>query len=133
MSQENVEVVRGILEAAARDDWNAAMSAADPSVEWVEMPSLGPDASTYTGIQELRGAINSWIGTWSEYDVEVVRYAATGDDVVVLFRERGQGGVSGAAVERQLGEVWTLRDGKVVRVRLYGRWNEALEAAGLRE
>jgi ketosteroid isomerase-like protein len=133
MSQENVEIVRGIVEAAARDDWNAAMAAADPSVEWVEMPSLGPDASTYTGIEELRGAINSWIGTWSEYDVEVVRYADAGDDVVVLFRERGQGGVSGAAVERQLGEVWTLRDGKVVRVRLYGRWNEALEAAGLRE
>jgi ketosteroid isomerase-like protein len=71
--------------------------------------------------------------TWGEYDVEVVRYADASDDVVVLFRERGHGGVSGAAVERQLGEVWTLRDGKVVRVRLYGRWDEALEAAGLRE
>ena len=133
MSQENVEVVRGILEAAARDDWNAAMAAADPNVEWVEMPSLGPDASAYTGIEELRGAIDSWIRMWGEYDVEVVRYADRGDDVVVLFRERGEGGVSGAAVERQLGEVWSPRDGKVVRVRLYGRWNEALEAAGLSE
>jgi ketosteroid isomerase-like protein len=133
MSQENVEIVRSGLEAAARNDWNAAMASVDPNVEWVEMPSLGPDASSYTGVEELRKAINSWIGMWSEYDVEVVRYADADDDVVVLFRERGHGGVSGAAVERELGEVFTLRDGKVVRVRLYGSWREALEAAGLRE
>ena len=133
MSQENVEVVRGIVEAAARDEWNAAMAAADPSVEWVEMPSLGPDASTYTGIEELRGAINSWIGTWSEYDVEVVRYADAGDDVVVLFRERGQGGVSGAAVERKLGEVFTLRDDKVVASACMGAGTKPSKPAGLRE
>jgi ketosteroid isomerase-like protein len=133
VSSENVEIVRGGVEAAARNDWNAAMACVDPSVEWVEMPSLGPDAATYTGIEELREAINSWIGMWSEYDVEVARYVDAGDDVVVLFRERGHGGVSGAAVERELGEVFTLRNGKVVRVRLYGRWDEALEAAGLKE
>jgi uncharacterized protein len=133
MSQQNVEIVRSGLEAAARNDWNAAMASVDPNVEWVEMPSLGPDASSYTGVEELRKAINSWIGMWSEYDVEVVRYADADDDVVVLFRERGHGGVSGAAVERELGEVFTLRDGKVVRVRLYGSWREALEAAGLKE
>jgi uncharacterized protein len=133
MSQENVEIVRSGLEAAARNDWNAAMASVDPNVEWVEMPSLGPDASTYTGVEEVRKAVNSWIAMWSEYDVEVARYADADDDVVVLFRERGHGGVSGAAVERELGEVFTLRDGKVVRVRLYGGWDEALEAAGLSE
>jgi ketosteroid isomerase-like protein len=133
MSRENVEMVREAVDAALRNDWAAASAAFDPSVAWVEMPSLGPDASSYTGIEELRGAIQSWIGMWSQYDVEVVRYADAGDDVVVLFRERGHGGVSGAAVERELGEVFTLRDGKVVRVRLYGSWTEALEAAGLSE
>jgi ketosteroid isomerase-like protein len=133
MSQENVEVVRHGLEAAARNDWNEVMASVDPSIEWVEMPSLGPDASTYTGMEELREAISSWMGMWSQYHAEVVRYADTGDDVVVLFRERGHGGVSGAAVERELGEVFTLRDGKVMRVRLYGSWVEALEAAGLSE
>jgi ketosteroid isomerase-like protein len=132
MSQENVEVVRRGLEAAARNDWNEVMASVDPSIEWVEMPSRGPDA-TYTGMGELREAISSWMGMWSQYDAEVVRYADAGDDVVVLFRERGHGGVSGAAVERELGEVFTLRDGKVMRVRLYGSWADALEAVGVRE
>jgi ketosteroid isomerase-like protein len=131
MSQENVEIVRSALEAGSRNDWNAVTAFVDPNVEWVEMPSLGPDASSYTGIEELRQAMNSWMGMWSDYDVEVARYADAGDNVVVLFRERGHGGVSGAAVERELGEVFTLQGGKVMRVRLYGRWDEALEAAGL--
>jgi hypothetical protein len=43
MSQENVEIVRSSVEAAARNDWDAAMASVDPNVAWVEMPSLGPD------------------------------------------------------------------------------------------
>src|SRR3954469_10763784 len=103
MSQENVEIVRSGLEAAARNDGDAAMASVDPNVAWEEMPSLGSDASSYTGIEELREAVNSWIAMWSDYEAEFAR------------------------------AVFTLREGKVVRVRLYGSWAEALEAAGLRE
>jgi ketosteroid isomerase-like protein len=133
MSQENVTIVREAFEAAVRNDWSTASAAFDPNVEWVETPSLGPDASTYTGIDELRAAIESWTGMWSEYGADVARYADGGDDVVILIRERGHGGLSGAAVDRELGEVCTVREGKVVRVRLYGNWADALEAAGLSE
>jgi ketosteroid isomerase-like protein len=142
MSQENVEIVRRSVDAFARGagqtgttagDWDRALAEYSPDVEWVEMPSLGPDAATYRGHEELRAAAESWIGMWSEYDVEVVRYADAGADVVLLARERGSGGASGATVERELGEVFTVLDGTIVRVRLYGSWDEALEAAGLRE
>ncbi len=133
MVLENVEIVRRSSEAFAKNDWNAAAAAVDPHVEWIEMPSLGPDASSYSGFEELRQAVESWIEKWSEYDVVISRYADAGDDVVVLSRERGRGAVSGVAVERELGQVFTLRDGKIVRVRLYGSWGEALEAAGLSE
>jgi ketosteroid isomerase-like protein len=133
MSQENVEIVRRGAEAFARNDWDGALAAFDPGVEWVEMPSLGPDASNYTGIEQLREAVESWIQMWSEYEYEVCRCADADDEVVVLAQERGSGGASGATVERELGQVFTLVRGKVVRVRLYGSWAEALEAAGLRE
>jgi ketosteroid isomerase-like protein len=53
MSQENIEIVRRSVEAFARNDWDDAVSNFDPDVEWVEMPSLGPDASTYRGTEEL--------------------------------------------------------------------------------
>ena len=133
MSRENVEVVRRSAEAFARDDWETISALVDAEVIWEETPSLGPDASTYRGMEELRVAVGSWMEKWSEYDFEIRRYADSGDDVVVLAREHGQGGVSGVTVERELGEVATVRDGKITRVRLYGSWTEALEAAGLSE
>jgi ketosteroid isomerase-like protein len=133
MSKENVEIIRRGREAFVRKDWETAFADCAPDVEWVEMPSLGPDASTYTGTEELRQAVESWTQKWSEYEAEVFRYAEAGDEVVVLSRERGRGTLSGAEVERELGQVFTLRDGKTVRVRLYGSWSEALEAAGLSE
>lgn len=40
---------------------------------------------------------------------------------------------SGAPAELRFGQVWTFRDGKVIRVDFYYEPNEALEAAGLSE
>ena len=133
MSQENVQVVRRSLEAFGRNDWEAALAECDPGIEWIEMPSLGPDASTYRGTAEVRVALESWIAMWSEYDLEVCRYADVADEVVLLVRERGSGDTSGAGAEREVGDVFTVRGGKIIRARLYGSWSEALEAAGLSE
>ena len=87
----HIDIVRRSLEGAVSNNWSAAMACLDPGVVWEEMPSLGPDASTYNGIDELRQAIDSWIGMWSEYDAEIVRYADAGEDIVALLRERGHG------------------------------------------
>jgi ketosteroid isomerase-like protein len=133
MSQENVEIVRRSADAFSRGDWDGALANYHPDIEWMEMPSLGPDASTYTGRKQLREAVESWIQMWGRYDTEVCRYLDAGDDVVALVRELGRGATSGAAVEREIGELFTVREGRVDRVRLYGSWSEALEAAGLSE
>src|SRR4051794_21146563 len=50
MSQENVEMLRQAFEAFIRGDWDARFESFSPEVEWEEMPSLGPDASSYRGI-----------------------------------------------------------------------------------
>jgi ketosteroid isomerase-like protein len=82
MSQENVEVVRALFDAAARRDSATVLALYDPEVEW--------------------------------------------------DNTRGRG--SGVAVDLEhSGTVWTLRQGKIVRVRLFTTRAEALEAVGLRE
>ena len=133
MSAENVEIVRRAYEAASRGDWDAAFESFDAEVEWEETPSLGPDASAYRGIEQVQTAIQSWVGMWNDYEIQVHDYVDTGDQVLLLARESGHGRTSGVSVERELGEVFTLRDRTVMRVCLYGSWREALEAAGLRE
>lgn len=74
--------------------------------------------------------MSSWLDVWVDYDFEVREYIDAGDDVVVLANERGRSR-TGVSVERELGQIHTLRDRKLVRTRLYGSWAEAREAAGL--
>jgi uncharacterized protein len=133
MSQENVELARRSVEAFAAGDWKTTLEFVDAEVEWIETPGLGPDAGVYRGIEEVRDAVESWTGMWTDYAFEVRDYLDAGDQVVVLVQERGRGRSTGVSVERELGQVLTVRGGKVGRVRLYGSWAEALEAAGLGE
>ena len=56
-----------------------------------------------------------------------------GDRVFVTAHFRGRGKASGAEVEGCRFEVYTLRDGKVLRFDEYADRPEALEAAGLSE
>lgn len=133
MSEANVEIVRRGIEALNRGDLDAFCEGLGPEIEWEEMPSLGPDAAAYRGVTSVRGALESWLGMWTDYEAEAVRCADAGDDVVILFTERGRGRDSGVAVNREMGIVHTFRSGKVIHSRLFGNWSEALEAVGLSE
>jgi ketosteroid isomerase-like protein len=82
--------------------------------------------------------LRDWIADFSEafesFALEPREYIDAGDGKVVVVAHltaRGKG--SGAPVERLDGMVWTVRDGKTVRLDYYGSRAEALEAVGLAE
>jgi ketosteroid isomerase-like protein len=59
---------------------------------------------------------------------------AGGDQVLVFSREGGRGKGNGAEVQTNpTARLWTLRDGKAIRMESYWDRAEALEAAGLSE
>jgi ketosteroid isomerase-like protein len=133
MSEENLDAVRRGIEAYIAGDSEAWVAELDPEITWEETPGLGPDPAIYRGVDQVRAAVSSWLDMWVDYDFEVRRYIdAGGDDVVVLANERGRSR-TGVSVERELGQIHTLRDRKLVRTRLYGSWAEARKAAGLSE
>ena len=125
-----MEIVRRGIEALNRGDLDSFCQGLGPEIKWEEMPSLGPDAAAYTGVTSVRGALESWLGMWTDYEAVAHRCVDAGDNVVILFTERGRGRESGVAVEREMGIVHTFRSGKVIHSRLFGNWNEALKAAG---
>ena len=69
MSQ-NVEIVSSAVKALGRGDFDGAFAAADPEIEWEEMPSLGPDAAVYRGVARAKEAVESWRGMWTDYESE---------------------------------------------------------------
>jgi ketosteroid isomerase-like protein len=134
MSQENVEIVRRALEAWERSDLKAAADLLDPEVEW-RMPPNIPEAGTYRGRDEVIRRLEEFLEAWDDLAVTVEELIDAGDRVVALVRYSGQGRGSGIEIGGVStdAQVWTLRDGKALRVELYGGTADALEAAGLSE
>ena len=72
---------------------------------------------------------------FDDYRMVPEEFIDAGDDQVLVFsREGGRGKGSGAPVQTNpTAHLWTLRDGKAIRMQSYWERDEALEAAGLGE
>ena len=132
MSQENVDVVRGMYGAWNRGDYEAAEQAFDAEVE-IEL-RLGTEMDrTYRGRDEFVKNLRSFWGTFSDVGSEPAHFATSGDEVLATVRHHGRGRGSGAEVRMTSWQVFTVRGGRIVRFRDFHSRDEAFEAAGLSE
>ena len=101
MSQENVEIVRGLQEAFARGDNDTPFSVYDPEIEWdmTRLPLPGEE-SVYHGHDGVRRYWRAWLEAWEFIDAPIERFVEAGDNVVTLFGPMtGRGKKSGVEVE----------------------------------
>jgi len=111
-----VEIVRRAIEAFNRGDFRLVAQLCDSDLD----RGRGHDLSRRRYVGALRG--------WD------IRYIDAGEDsVAVLTRLVGAGKRSGVPVDREVGLVYRLRDGRLWRVRSYLEVEDALEAAQLSE
>jgi ketosteroid isomerase-like protein len=131
MSQENVEIVRrGYEHFGATGDLLAEDAA--PDFVWDMSKFRGwPEQQTYEGLEGTRVFLHDWLEAWDEWELEIDAFHDAGDKVVTIVRQRGKSKASGLPVEMAFGQVWTIRDGKSVRMEMYADAGEALVAAGL--
>jgi ketosteroid isomerase-like protein len=126
--QDNVEIVRGILDRWRQNDASLESFAAD--VEWDY--TVFPDGRVVHGHEGMARFLRRWIGTWEQYELVVDDVIEAGRDrVVALTRERGRGKGSDAYVELEAGFLFSLSEGKVVRFKGFLDRAAVLEAAGL--
>jgi uncharacterized protein len=140
MSEENVEVVRRIYELVLAPGRFAEPATAevmpqlfDPEVELRQMSSVIDTAGNFHGYQGLANAAREILQTTADigYVAEDVR--AAGDQVATVALVSGTGRLSGAPFERRTGQLFTLRDGRVVRWEAFDDPADAFRAAGLSE
>ncbi|MFL5865517.1 MAG: nuclear transport factor 2 family protein [Thermoleophilaceae bacterium] len=134
MSQENVELVRRAYEAWNAGNFDAASELLSPEMEWQMPPNL-PESDTWRSKAEVQRGLEDFMESWKELRAEVQDLIDAGDRVVALVRFRGRSAVTelelqGVSVDAA---VWTVRDGKLAKVEMYGGTEAALEAVGLRE
>ena len=133
MSQENVEIVRELLEAYNRADFDAVNEKCDDDFEFTSVMSAVEETS-YKGKDTWERYWHDMHQTWDDWRLEEIRVLdGGGDRVAVLMRLVGKGRTSGVPVDRKIGIAYRMRDGKMWRARSYLDPREALEAVGLSE
>jgi ketosteroid isomerase-like protein len=130
MSEENVEVVRAGIEAWNAGDSDRAMTVFDPGIEF----HSATERKTYRGLDGMVRYTEDVGAVIEDFHFEGTRLLdAGGDRVVGLYRIAGRGAGSGVPVSREVGALFQLRNGKVLKVEIFLDQQGALEAAGLSE
>jgi ketosteroid isomerase-like protein len=136
MSEENVELVRGMYEALNRGDIESALALADPPPDFEFVPSgvLIPDLSgVQRGPEGLRRLMEAFFGEFDALHAEVHDLIDAGDQVFSSFTLTGRGKQSGVETTFDGWLVWTVTDGRAARLLGFTDRDPALEAAGLSE
>jgi ketosteroid isomerase-like protein len=132
MSEENIEVVRSVYDAWARDEYPGPADLLDEEIEYVNPPEA-VEPGTRHGLAAFSEALEKVFEGWESWRIEPERFVPTGDRVAVVVHYRARGRGSGVEVEGRESALWTVRDGNVVRYEWFHKPADALEAAGLRE
>jgi ketosteroid isomerase-like protein len=128
----NVDKTREFIAAYNNRDFAAAVRDFDPQVEWV-LPALQRSDSCI-GPEEVIGFWEEIDETMEELQLRPQEFRDGGDLVAVKLRHYGKGKGSGLVIDEELyHQVSTFRDGVMVRIEYFTSWDEALEAAGLRD
>src|SRR5262249_44715516 len=142
MSQENVEIIRRAydrfdktvdLRQGSNLDMSCFAELATPEFEYIaglDFPGL---PSGLHGIDDFVRFLDGFWGIFQEAGTIVEQLIDAGDAVLAIVRFHGKGGQSGATVEMTAFQLWTFRNGKLVRGRGFTTREEALKAAGLSE
>ena len=129
MSQHNVEIVR---RAFAYEIYGVGGRAEAEAIFHPDVVMNPTDAGPFHGSGAMRDDYERWASEFEELEVSAEEFIDGGDRVLVTARHRGRGRLSGVEAEGRFYEVYTLRDGKVIRVDEYVERAQALEAVGLR-
>ena len=133
MSEENVEIVRAMYEHWARGDFPASFF--DPDVEHSRIGADTPDMEgEWRGVENLSRAMAEYLHAFSDLRIEAESIIDLGDDrVLVLSRHAARGKLSGVPIDHEIGDLFTLRAGKVARYDSYWDRSDAMRAVGLSE
>ncbi len=130
MSQENVEIVRTLFARWNEGDYSDTDWAA-PDIAFVMKT---PGGGTSQGVEAMSESWRNFLRAWEEFQGVPQEVIEAGNQVLVLNEFGGRGSASGVPIKGMRGAaLFTFERGRVVRLALFTDWDEALEAAGLRE
>jgi ketosteroid isomerase-like protein len=134
MSEENVELARQVVQAFNRRDLAAMSQRFDPEIEWQPGGPAAIERAVYRGRDEVSTGFAAAWETWEVFILTESEVRDLGDSLVWLGRARLRGAdASHVEFDQEFAIHFLVQDAKIVRIRGFREWQEALEAAGLSE
>jgi ketosteroid isomerase-like protein len=127
MSQADQEIVRALWRAFERLE--VPPEAFAEEVEWHTASDI-PDPETCRGVKAIQRMLAAGWENIVDPGMQVEEVCDAGERIVVRWRGWGTGRASGVPIDWREAHTYLLRAGKVVEVREYRTWEEALAAAG---
>ena len=141
MSRETVELVRAawprrmdVVEVVGDSEIPVDMAShLDPQVEVAFIANTpGIPEVRYQGVEGLAEGWRDWLAPYESYWLEIEKLIDAGeDDVMVPVRVSARTKRDGVLIEHSPAAIFTVRDGKIVRVRFYLDRDHARKVAGL--
>jgi ketosteroid isomerase-like protein len=129
--RDNVEILRRGFEGFRERGIDAMEDLVHPDFEGGADPQLLTEPQVYRGPEGIRRWFEGFEGFIEDVRFEADQFVGNGDRVLVAARLVGRGVGSGIEVEQRAWQVWTLRDGRAIRLHIYADEAEARREAGL--
>jgi ketosteroid isomerase-like protein len=130
---QNVEIVRAALDAFRRGDIDGVLRLCDPQIEITrpaELPGVPRHLSGHRGVLE---SFSLWTEQWEDFHFEVLDFADLDERVMVTMLNSGRGRESRIPVEAKFLHVFSVRNGRATKWRIFMREDEARAALGVEE
>jgi ketosteroid isomerase-like protein len=121
MSQENVQLIRGLYEAFGKGDVATVLGKMDQGIEWREAENfIYADRNPYVGPQAVLDGVFMRLGSeWHAFMVTPEEWIDAENHVVVLGTYTGTHKATGKAVRAQFAHVWAVKGLRVLRFQQY--------------
>jgi ketosteroid isomerase-like protein len=130
MSKQDVEIIRGTLDAFNRGDWDRWLAMCHEDAELYSLRAQ-LEGHPYRGPEGMRRFVADLQEQWDYVRLEAPEIRDAGEWIVILGDFKARGSASGVELDFPVGVVFATLEGKLRYGRFYSDPAEALDAAGL--
>ena len=127
--EQMITALRGAYAAFNRGDIEAALEPLDDQIEWSE-PAEFPGGSMYHGRDGVKRYLMQSRAGFTEGSSEPEQFIVAGDRIVVFVHAHIRPKGSDEWQDVRLADVYTIRNGKAVKMRAFADRQEALRWVG---
>jgi uncharacterized protein len=131
VAQDDVAALRAVYEKWAQGDfWTPEIF--DPQVQIIWTEDF-PDLDATTGLDGMASGIKAYLSAWTDARMAPEDFQVVGDSILVTIRLSATGRTTGITFEDRRAHIWTMRNGKAVRLEGYVTVEAGRRALGLED